>query len=86
MVQFAGDAYSEGIEVIERDQITLRIFSVAKTVAGCFKHLNKIELDVALEALKDARAKKKASADDLWRFAKTCRVSNVMRPYLKVVE
>jgi hypothetical protein len=29
---------------------------------------------------------KKASADDLWRFAKICRVANVMRPYLEVVE
>jgi hypothetical protein len=59
---------------------------VAKTVADCFKHRNKIGLDIALEALKDARAQKKASADDLWRFAKICRVSNVIRPYLEVVE
>ena len=43
-------------------------------------------LDVALEALKDARKKKKVSADDLWRCAKICRVANVMRPYLESVE
>ena len=43
-------------------------------------------LDVALEALKDARSQKKASADDLWRYAKICRVANVMRPYLEAVE
>jgi hypothetical protein len=30
-------------------------FRVAKTVADCFKHRNKIGMDVALEALKDAR-------------------------------
>lgn len=58
---------------------------MAKTVADCFKHRNKIGLDVALEALKDARAQKKASADDLWRFAKICRVANVMLPYLEVL-
>jgi predicted transcriptional regulator of viral defense system len=86
MVQFAGDAYTEGIEVIERDRVKLRVYSVAKTVADCFKHRNKIGLDVALEALKDARSKKKASADDLWRFAKICRVANVMRPYLEAIE
>ena len=86
MVQFSGDAYYEGIEVIERDQIKLRIYCVAKTVADCFKHRNKIGLDVALEALKDALKMKKASADDLWRFAKICRVSNVMRPYLEMAE
>ncbi|MDP2788340.1 MAG: type IV toxin-antitoxin system AbiEi family antitoxin domain-containing protein [Pseudomonadota bacterium] len=86
MVQFAGDAYSEGIDVVERDQVKLRVYCVAKTVADCFKHRNKIGLDVALEALKDARAKKKASPDDLWHFAKICRVANVMRPYLEAVE
>jgi predicted transcriptional regulator of viral defense system len=86
MVQFAGEAYSEGIEVLERDQVKLRVYCVAKTVADCFKHRNKIGLDVALEALKDARSQKKASADDLWRFARICRVANVMRPYLEAVE
>jgi hypothetical protein len=52
-------------------------------VADCFKHRNKIGLDVALEALKDARTRSKASAEDIWRFAKVCRVANVMRPYME---
>ncbi|WP_211454258.1 type IV toxin-antitoxin system AbiEi family antitoxin domain-containing protein [Collimonas antrihumi] len=86
MVQYAGEAYSEGIEVLERDQVALRVYCVAKTIADCFKHRNKIGLDVALEALKEARSQKKASADDLWRYAKICRVANVMRPYLEVIE
>ena len=85
MVQFTGDAYSAGIEEVERDGVRLRVYSVAKTVADCFKHRNKIGLDVALEALKDARARSKASVDDIWRFAKICRVANVMRPYLESV-
>jgi predicted transcriptional regulator of viral defense system len=83
MVQFAEAAYSEGIEVFERDQVKLQVYCVAKTVADCFKHRNKIGIDVALEALKDALAQKKASADDIWHYAKVCRVANVMRPYLE---
>jgi len=59
MVQFGGEAYSEGIEVLERDQVELRVYCVAKTIADCFKHRNKIGFDVALEALKDARSQKK---------------------------
>ena len=39
-----------------------------------------------LEALKDMPAKRKATADDLWRYAKMCRVANVMRPYLEATE
>jgi predicted transcriptional regulator of viral defense system len=86
MVQFTGEAYTEGVEIFERDQVLLRVYGVAKTVADCFKHRNKIGLDVALEALRDARSQKKASADDLWHFAKICRVANVMRPYLEAIE
>ena len=85
MVQFTGEAYSEGIETVERDGTQLRVYGVAKTVADCFKHRNKIGLDVALEALKDARARNKASMDEIWRYAKVCRVANVMRPYLESI-
>lgn len=86
MIQFTGEAYAEGIEIHEREQVKLRVYSVARTVADCFKHRNKIGLDVAIEALRDARAQKKASANDLWHYAKICRVTNVMRPYLEVIE
>ena len=85
MVQVTGDAYSEGIELVERDQVKIKVYCVAKTIADCFKHRNKIGLDVALEALKDARAQRKVSSDDLWRYAKVCRVANVMRPYLEAL-
>jgi predicted transcriptional regulator of viral defense system len=74
-----------GVEEVERDGITLRVYCVAKTVADCFKHRNKIGLDVALEALKDARMRNKTSIDEIWRFAKVCRVANVMRPYLESI-
>ena len=86
MVQMTGAVYTAGIEEHLRDGVTLRVYSAAKTVADCFKHRNKIGLDVALEALKDARAERMASADDLWRYAKVCRVAKVMRPYLEAIE
>ncbi len=85
MVQMTGDVYAEGIETVERDGISLRVYGIAKTVADCFKHRNKIGLDVALEALKEVHAKQLASPDELWRYAKLCRVANVMRPYLEAV-
>ena len=85
MVQYSGQSYSQGIEVFEHDQVLLRVYSVAKTVVDCFKHRSAIGLDVALEALKEARAGQRASADELWRFAKICRVANVMRPYLEAI-
>ena len=85
MVQMTGDVHAAGIEEHRRDGATLRIYSPAKTVVDCFKHRNKIGLDVAMEALKDAWRMRKASADDLWQYAKVCRVANVMRPYMEMV-
>lgn len=86
MVQMAGDVYTTGVEAHLRDGVKLRVYGVAKTVVDCFKHRNKIGLDVALEALKDVHATRKASADELWRYASICRVANVMRPYLEAIE
>lgn len=86
MVQMTGEAYMAGIEEHLRDGVKLRVYGAAKTVVDCFKHRNKIGLDVALEALKDARAHGNATANDLWRYAKICRVTNVMRPYLEAIQ
>ncbi len=85
MVQFAPESYLEGVEVFKRDKVELNVYSVAKTLADCFKHRNTIGLDVALEALKEARDQNKASSDDIWHHAKICRVANVMRPYLELM-
>ena len=86
IVRFSGPALTEGIEIHSVDGIAVRIYSVAKTVADCFKYRNKIGLDVALEALRECRRERRASSDELWQYAKICRVSNVMRPYLESIQ
>lgn len=63
--------------------VRIPVTDVAKTIADCFKFRNKIGLDVALEALRDAWQHKKVTMDELWRAAEHCRVANVMRPYLE---
>ena len=85
MVQMAGRTHLSGVEEHLCNEVKVRIYSPAKTVVDCFKHRNKIGLDVALEALKDAWRTRKASADDLWRYAQDCRVATVMRPYMEAV-
>ena len=85
MVQMAGSAHLAGVEEHLCNGVKVRIYSPAKTVVDCFKHRNKIGLDVALEALKDAWRTRKASANDLWRYAQDCRVATVMRPYMEAV-
>ena len=65
------------------DGATLRVTDVAKTVADCFKFRNKVGLDVALEALREAVQNRRTTVDAIWAAAKVCRVATVMRPYLE---
>jgi len=85
IVRFSGDALTAGVEEHQVDGVTVRVTNVAKTVADCFKYRNKIGLDVALEALREAWNAKRVKMDDLWRCAQVCRVANVMRPYLEAL-
>lgn len=85
IVRFSGKALTEGVEEHTIEGVTVKIYSPAKTVADCFKYRNKIGVDVAVEALRDCWQKRRASADELWRYAKICRVANVMRPYMEAI-
>ncbi|MHB9026787.1 MAG: type IV toxin-antitoxin system AbiEi family antitoxin domain-containing protein [Armatimonadota bacterium] len=85
LVNFSGSALTEGMEEHLIEGVAVRVYSLAKTVADCFKYRNKIGLDVALEALRDSLRAKRVTVDALWHFAKVCRVSNVMRPYLEAM-
>ena len=63
--------------------LRIPVTDIAKTIADCFKFRNKIGLDIALEALRDAWQQKKVTMDELWKAAEHCRVANVMRPYME---
>lgn len=85
VVRADGAALTEGVEHHAVEGVPVPLTAPAKTVADCFKHRSKVGLDVALEALKDCLGAKRASVDELWRYAAICRVQNVMRPYLEAV-
>ena len=84
-LRFSDASLRAGVETRVIDGVPVQVTGVAKTVADCFKFRNKIGLDVALEALRDALKSRKISADELWKYAKINRVTNVMRPYLDAV-
>lgn len=84
-VRMSGPALTEGIERALIDGVKVPVFNAEKTVADCFKYRNKIGLDVALEALRDAWSQGKLQMDALWRYATIDRVANVMRPYLESI-
>ena len=85
VVRLTEPSLSEGIERQSVEGVTVRVYSAAKTVADCFKFRNKIGLDIAIEALKDCLRQKKATVNEIYRYAKICRVSNVIRPYMEAL-
>ncbi len=85
VVRFTGEALTAGIEEHIIERVNVRIYGPAKTVADCFKYRNKIGLEVALEALRDCWRQRRATMDEIWKYAKVCRVANVMRPYLEAI-
>ena len=85
IVRFSAQSLVEGVEEHSVEGVTVRITNPAKTVADCFKFRNKVGLDLALEALRDAWRKRKVTMVELDRFAATNRVTNVMRPYLEML-
>jgi len=85
IVRLSGASLTRGIEDHTIEGVQVRVYSAAKTVADCFKFRNKIGLDVAIEALKDCLRQKKANVSEIYCYAKVCRVSNVIRPYMEAL-
>lgn len=82
VARFSGAALTEGIERRRVDGVDVAVYSAAKTVADCFKYRNKVGIDVAVEALRDYTRRHRGGANALARFARICRVTRVMQPYL----
>ena len=80
---FTGPAYSEGIETHVVDGSPIRVYGPEKTITDCFKYRNKTGMDVVLEAVRRYRASRRFRADELMRYARICRVHNVIKPYLE---
>jgi len=83
VVRMSGAAFTSGVEKRTIDGIAVRVFSPSKTVVDCFRYRNKIGLDVALEALREAWRNKAVTIDELTTHAKRLRMERVMRPYLE---
>ncbi|MCC6159306.1 MAG: type IV toxin-antitoxin system AbiEi family antitoxin domain-containing protein [Deltaproteobacteria bacterium] len=83
--RFSASAFGIGVVQHAIDGVNVRIFDAEKTLVDCFKFRNAIGLDVALEALKLYRERKKPRVKKLLEYARTCRMERVMTPYLDAV-
>ena len=85
VVSFSGEAYSAGTQTHELDGVRVQIYSPEKTLADCFKFRNTIGQGVAVEALSSYLSAGSIDIAALMRYARICRVGNVIRPYLEAL-
>jgi predicted transcriptional regulator of viral defense system len=76
---------TEGVEIHQLGGIDVPITNPARTVVDCFKHRNKIGIDVCVEALRETLRAKKATIGEIGRLACLLRVGKTMQPYLEAM-
>lgn len=83
--RFSPKAWEAGIEEYETAGHKIRIYSLAKTVADCFKFRNRIGADAARDAIKVAVMEKGIKPKEIMYFAKICRVDRIIKPILETM-
>jgi predicted transcriptional regulator of viral defense system len=85
IIRFAESLLAEGVETHRIEGVPVKVFGVAKTVADCFRHRNKVGLPVAIEGLQEALRQRKATPAEIARYAERGGISTVIRPYLEAL-
>ena len=76
---------TRGIEKHEIEGYQIKVYSLAKTIADCFKFRNKIGINVTREALKIAITEKGVQPKEIMQYAEICRVDNIIKPILEAM-
>ena len=85
IVRFSGQMLTYGVITRTMQGVAVRITTPARTVVDCFRYRNKIGLDVAMEALRDAVRSRRATVGEIDRAATVCRIRTVIGPYLEAL-
>jgi predicted transcriptional regulator of viral defense system len=83
--RFDPKTFELGLKFHDLGGARVRIYNPARAVVDSFKFRNKLGLDIALEALRLAHDRKKASNKDLLHYARLLRVERVLQPYLQAL-
>ncbi len=84
-VHYSPASFAAGVahHVIEGAEVA--IFTPAKTIADCFKFRNHLGMEVAIEALRETVATRKATIAEIHDCARVCRVGRVITPFLQAI-
>ena len=82
-VRFKGSALSEGIKRHRIEGVEVAITDPARAIVDCFRYRAKVGIDVAMEGLREGLRQRKATSDQLWRYATKARIWSTMKPYVE---
>lgn len=82
---FPSDQLRVGIEQHVIDGVEVPIFGIAKTIADLFRYRRTVGVNVALEGLREALRKRKATPAQIAKYASDARVWKVMEPYVSAL-
>jgi predicted transcriptional regulator of viral defense system len=85
IVRMTGELLGDGVETHAIEGVKVKVFSIAKTIADCFRHRRSVGLSVALEGLQEALRQRKVTPSAMSRQAAKSGVATVMRPYLEAL-
>ena len=85
VIRFTESLLAQSVETHVIEGVPVKVFGVAKTIADCFRHRNKVGLSVAIEGLQEALRQHKASPAEIARHAERGGISTVIRPYLEAL-
>ncbi|MFA0555789.1 type IV toxin-antitoxin system AbiEi family antitoxin domain-containing protein [Vibrio sp. 10N.222.55.A1] len=74
-----------GVISTQIDGVPVLVTDIERTIIDCFKFRNKIGIDVAIEALAEAKRANRLNQERLWECAKRYRMTNVMMPYMEAL-
>ena len=84
-VRFPPERLNNGVEYHQIEGVRVPIFNVAKTLADVFRYRPIIGTTIAVEGLREALRKKKATPAEISRRAIQAGVWNAMRPYMEAL-
>ena len=77
--------FTEGVTVHSISGERVPVTTPARTVADCFKHRNKLGIDVCVEALRETLRERKATIGEMSEMGHRLRVGSLMQPYLEAM-
>lgn len=71
---------------MQRAGYTFPVYSIAKTVADCFKFSSIVAFPSSTALLQRVIKEQACSPAEVAHYAKVCRVSQLLRPYIETLE